>query len=203
MKELGYPLTWPTHCFIRESCSKPVWAHTNGFGDFVLFDELGWPWPIHECYVDRFDVEQSFSRTARTILASNSREYKEIDDRARPSRPAGRDISRIEPADRLNDGTFSVVGYVLDYIENRAEKLGRERGNLGQSYLSKILGTRTSQITIITSGFESFTVFADLRNTIVQKRDMIVAQVRGARTIALGRITGIFLCDELTICRTR
>ena len=54
MQALGYPLTWPTTCFISGGCGSPVFAHTNGHGDFVLFNELGPPWPVHECYSDRY-----------------------------------------------------------------------------------------------------------------------------------------------------
>ena len=54
MEVLGYPLTYLTTCFISGGCGDDVWAHTNGYRDFVLFDDLGQPWPIHECYLNRF-----------------------------------------------------------------------------------------------------------------------------------------------------
>jgi hypothetical protein len=44
MKRLGHPLTWRTSCFIgveNNGCGAPTFAHTNGGGDFVLFDSLG------------------------------------------------------------------------------------------------------------------------------------------------------------------
>src|SRR5690606_8079780 len=31
-------------------CGEEVFYHSNGFGDSVLFDELGWPWVIHPCW---------------------------------------------------------------------------------------------------------------------------------------------------------
>ena len=43
MEVLGYPLTYLTTCFISGGCGDDVWAHTNGYGDFVLFDDLGQP----------------------------------------------------------------------------------------------------------------------------------------------------------------
>ncbi len=58
MKILGYSLTWRTHRFLRGGCRQTgLFGHTNGDGDFVLFDSLGWPWPIHECYVRRFELD--------------------------------------------------------------------------------------------------------------------------------------------------
>lgn len=44
--DLGEPLTHPTVCPV---CGAEIFFHTNGNGDVVFFDELGWPWPKHEC----------------------------------------------------------------------------------------------------------------------------------------------------------
>lgn len=33
-------------------CGQEVWYHTNGYGDHVLFDELGWPWQVHSCWAE-------------------------------------------------------------------------------------------------------------------------------------------------------
>ncbi|MCY1704288.1 hypothetical protein [Deinococcus sp. SL84] len=43
------PATYLTSCWW---CGDEVWYHTNGYGDHVLFDELGWPWQIHSCWED-------------------------------------------------------------------------------------------------------------------------------------------------------
>jgi hypothetical protein len=56
MEALGHPVTWPTSCFIGNGCGAPVFGHTNGHGDFVLLDALGFPWPVHECYARRFEI---------------------------------------------------------------------------------------------------------------------------------------------------
>jgi len=42
MKAIGYSSTWVTSCFINGGCGVRFFAHTNGYGDFVLLDELGW-----------------------------------------------------------------------------------------------------------------------------------------------------------------
>lgn len=31
-------------------CGELVFYHTNGYGDSVLFDELGYPWQVHACW---------------------------------------------------------------------------------------------------------------------------------------------------------
>jgi hypothetical protein len=56
MEVLGRPLTWRTSCFIDPECGAEVFGHTNGHGDFVLLDELGFPWPVHACYLRRFEL---------------------------------------------------------------------------------------------------------------------------------------------------
>jgi hypothetical protein len=42
--DLGEPFTHPTVCPV---CRAEIFFHTNGNGDVVFFDELGWPWPKH------------------------------------------------------------------------------------------------------------------------------------------------------------
>ena len=39
--------TYATECWW---CGESVYYHTNGFGDSVLFDKLGYPWEIHICW---------------------------------------------------------------------------------------------------------------------------------------------------------
>lgn len=37
----------PSYC---SYCGQEVYVYTNDYGSFVVFDELGHPWPKHECY---------------------------------------------------------------------------------------------------------------------------------------------------------
>jgi len=39
--------TYPTKC---KRCQAEVFYHTNGYGDHVLFDDLGSPWQVHYCW---------------------------------------------------------------------------------------------------------------------------------------------------------
>jgi hypothetical protein len=43
----GAPRTYTTRCWW---CGAEVYYHTNGYGDSVLFDSLGWPWEVHGCW---------------------------------------------------------------------------------------------------------------------------------------------------------
>lgn len=47
VRDIPTPLTYPTKC---RFCQKNIFFHTNGNGDFVLFDRLGLPWEIHGCW---------------------------------------------------------------------------------------------------------------------------------------------------------
>jgi|GEM_PF-6755200 len=54
--------TYLTICWF---CKKAeVYYHTQGYGDCVLFDSLGSPWQIHQCWVDY----RSEERTKRKLL---------------------------------------------------------------------------------------------------------------------------------------
>jgi hypothetical protein len=39
--------TYLTECWW---CGATVYYHTNGYGDSVLFDSLGCPWQVHDCW---------------------------------------------------------------------------------------------------------------------------------------------------------
>jgi len=47
---LDRPLTHGTTCWW---CGASVFFHRNEYGGCALFDELGWPWPIHACWEER------------------------------------------------------------------------------------------------------------------------------------------------------
>lgn len=40
-------------------CDVSVYYHTNGYGDSVYFDSLGYPWQVHECFKNYWESEKS------------------------------------------------------------------------------------------------------------------------------------------------
>jgi ribosomal protein S10 len=52
LSELNHRLTCRIDCWW---CEDEVFFHTNGNGDCVLFDRLGWPWPVHDCWAENSD----------------------------------------------------------------------------------------------------------------------------------------------------
>lgn len=203
MQVLGYARTWTTFCFINGGCGEQVFAHTNGYGDFVLFDSLGWPWPIHDCYLDRFCQSSGASANSYVIRADAIAEYRKADEKIPQvvSRRTTRDIRRMIARDHLKEPEKIVFGYVQDYIENHAERLFRGVGTLGHKHLQATLANNRSQITIVTSEFESYTAYADLRNVVVRKKDMVAARVKAMKVLGIAGTDAIFICDEVLLVR--
>lgn len=46
-RELGYSIIFPTDC---RYCGQPIFLFSSPEGGFTIFDELGIPWPKHECW---------------------------------------------------------------------------------------------------------------------------------------------------------
>ncbi len=209
MEVLGYPLTHNTRCFIDGGCGASVYAHTNGDGDFVLFDHLSQPWPIHDCYINRFCDEGAPSpprfgsevytdQELALELARRHQEYREAARKASEDRHGlrKREISKISAESMRRAGAFDVVGYVQDIVERHAVKAFRGKGSLAEQLLRKTLGDRESQITIVNSEFKSYTAFADLHKIVLSRRMTIVADLRSIPVLGIG---DVFVCDALDI----
>jgi hypothetical protein len=196
MQSLGYPATWPTSCFISGGCGAPVFAHTNGFGDFVLLDELGPPWPVHDCYANRFLLTGDGRLTIRHDRRS---EYRDLAISGAPaqSKAPERDITKIDPSKFIGDKEFVAIGYVQDYVERRMDSLLKKTGTMGRHILERIFGNNKSQLTLVTTELKSYTVFADLSHIAVQRKDIICARLRAVRIVGLPGIPAVFLADEI------
>lgn len=46
-------------------CGEEVFYHTNGYGDSVLFDSLGYPWVIHSCWKDYCAAKREFGESEK------------------------------------------------------------------------------------------------------------------------------------------
>lgn len=71
--DLGEPLTHPTVCPV---CGAEIFFHTNGNGDVVFFDELGWPWPKHPCLTTEDGIKVAYGsseiRSVATLVSCPS-----------------------------------------------------------------------------------------------------------------------------------
>ncbi len=73
-------------------CKAQVFYHTNGYGDSVLFDRLGYPWQVHECWELYREV-----RKDRAAKYERLRDQISLEENRRPSyrRPAPRTPENI------------------------------------------------------------------------------------------------------------
>lgn len=199
MDSLGHPATWSTQCFIHGGCGADVFAHTNGYGDFVLFDELGPPWPLHPCYADRFLRHTGSS--SLSIRPDRISEYQEISvTLPKPPKFNASDIRRVDPSEYVGQEILA-IGYVQEYIERRADALLDKAGSLGKRVLEAALGHRRSQLTIVTSDYKSYTAFADLAKIVIQRKDTVCARIRSVRVLGIFGVDAVFLADDIISLR--
>jgi len=204
MQALGYPATWPTVCFLNpEQCRAQVFAHTNGFGDFVLFDRLGWPWKIHECYENRFMAGSTRSLSGlRTIQKTSEYISTQVSDVPPQRAVSPNNIRRIDAEALAGKGEMAIAGYVQDYVERRAERIAKDFGDFGKQLFMRVLGSARSQLTVVTTDLESYTFFADLSTVVVQKRDTILARVRSLPLMGIPGRKAVLLASEVLVIRS-
>jgi hypothetical protein len=171
MKHLGYPATWRTRCFIREGCATQVFAHTNGFGDFVLFDHLGQPWPVPECYQNRFvhRAESGFG-----ITETNS---FDLDG---PPPPSWQFVVEIDPEKTGAQRVFNVVGTITELVPGAARALlDHEAANSDTlKQFRGVLTGRNDRARIVTGEGEVFSAFLSLKEHQVEFRDIVAATIK-------------------------
>lgn len=144
MKKLGYSLTWETTCFIDDGCNAVVYAHTNGYGDFVLFDDLGYPWPVHDCYTKRKRSIVSPKRSPYKVDYSNVREFR---------------VCPVDP----NEGnrSYNVIGTITNIERGAISKYWgfRDLDKTSTVEIKKKLAGRTSIMTIVDGSGREFAAF--------------------------------------------
>lgn len=168
MLRLGHPLTWVTICFISGGCRERVYAHTNGDGDFVLFDRLGWPWPIHECYLFRTAGDG-------TPLGTDD-DWETV----RPIQPNVERHRRVDIVGTLTNYDPIRLGGVKDFKNLPARAQERVRHQLG---------TAKSLITVVTGRGEEYIAFADMSSIVVSVGDTVGVRLKAIEILG----TAVFL----------
>src|SRR5450631_3805924 len=174
---LSSPRTYPTAC---KDCGDRVFFHTNGFGDGVIFDSLGPPWPVHACYEERRDQERrvefleyrgrmvalygppiderAFARTPPKRAAKPT-----IEERRAASNTKGQpreekiDIQRCDP-EKFTRTPLDVFGYVRE--THRGRKLSDKCATSSLIYeqlYKRVRATDFLQVTVIDTSLVSYT----------------------------------------------
>lgn len=58
-------------------CRDHVYYHTNGNGDSVYFDQLGYPWQVHPCWQQHWHTEQARKRVLQNLRLINRRMHQQ------------------------------------------------------------------------------------------------------------------------------
>ncbi|MGE3274175.1 MAG: hypothetical protein AB7O67_03620 [Vicinamibacterales bacterium] len=178
MEKIGYPATWVTHCFLDGGCRQQgLFGHTNGFGDFVLFDALGWPWPIHDCYARRFELAETsgsvrFRSTAGVAVAGKY------------DRPVD-SIFEVTADLQAHRAGLDIIGTVTNVESGFIGKSSQFRalGNVQRDQIAKALAGRTSHIVVASGDGKEFGVFADLRAAKLRFKDTVAVRVKPIRLL--------------------
>jgi hypothetical protein len=178
MEKIGYPATWVTDCFLDGGCRQQgLFGHTNGFGDFVLFDALGWPWPIHDCYARRFELATASGsvrfRSTAGIAASNS--YERRSD----------SIFEVAADMQTHRGGVDVIGTVTNVEAGFIGKSAQFRtlGTAQRKEVTKVLAGRTSHIVVASGDGKEYGVFVDLRVAKLRFRDTVAVRLKPIRLL--------------------
>lgn len=177
MKPLGYPLTWRTPCFITPDCGKMVYAHTNGAGDFVLFDDLTYPWNIHSCY------------KTRTYAEHRQQDYK-LDYRNIPQ--GGDSIQRIAADDR--NASYTIIGTIINIRLGAMSKFEgfQALDNQTKNEIKKRLAGRTSLLQLTDHARQIIALYNDKTHTLAL-RDIIACKIKTMHLIN----TSVFVVTQL------
>lgn len=70
------PETYATPC--PWQCGASVYYHTNGYGDCVYFDDLGYPWKIHPCWDRYWKTQKARQQVLSRLLSPNSLDQQKL-----------------------------------------------------------------------------------------------------------------------------
>lgn len=195
MKHLnGQPITYPTAC---RDCKAPVFFHSNGYGDGVIFDSLGWPWPIHFCYLTRVAGPSPgykpymLAKYGKPALHSRSSPRLQPAVHARKPKTApvqqpakvDRNIVKCDPAHQRT-ARMIVSGFV------HAVHPGRKVGKLAPSgtvahgeFVKAIGGTTYTQVTIVDTNFLSYTMMIPVADIDLSEGTLVQAEIQRVKAV--------------------
>src|SRR5690606_29959947 len=161
----------PTVCFTNPHWNARVFAHTTGYGDSVLFEDLGPPWPVHPCYEQRF----LFSGP----LLGNISITQSI-ELAPPPPPQWHFVVEVQPERVGSRKTFNIVGSVTEVVPGAAKVLLEHPNNTvdTRAALRRILDGRLDRIRIVTGDGEAFFGYVSLKSSGVEFNDSVAATVK-------------------------
>lgn len=117
--------TYPTKCWM---CDKePVYYHTQGYGDCVLFDSLGCPWQVHQCWVEYWEEESA----KRNLFKSLNREHHVLTIKNADQQKRSIIIGAARQIEGVTFGSFGFYGATEEAV---ARQIGISVEQLRQGY---------------------------------------------------------------------
>jgi len=171
--QLRQRLTYRTKC---DGCKKPVLAHSNGNGDFVLLELPDSPgeWEVHGCYAAGQKPKAQPREAKRPV------EAEEVGHVAR------------------NGAELEIVGRVVGI---RAFALSQTLRRL-QPHLRDRVFTRVtrecSEMQIVVKKQTQFTVFADLRQVVAGQGDLVRVVAERVQVEGVGKF---FVAREVSLVK--
>lgn len=165
MEKLGYARTWKTKCFLTSACHTEVWAHTNGNGDFVLFDGLGGPWQIHECsFQAPLDAGRSRNAGPRAGAPAKDWEFVVV----------------IEPETNLRQPRRHFIGTVTSVVKgfSNTDAFRSRLSGASTDAMRKVLDGRTTSVTVVTGEGAQYSFFMDTKKTPTKVHDTVACDIK-------------------------
>lgn len=207
--------TWPASC---PECSKEVFFFSCDHGSKVFFDELGSPWPVHDCLkswardLRRFtddkgdtvvELKPGITVTRSLAKPTSFKVEQSVISKAQPvKKKKARDtIVPIEPERELSESHIGVLREVRPYVDpvkafSMADTaMGRASlGSIGKQEMGKITMHVPYPTEDYTESFTSWVPAKLLRDRRIKRGVTVAVDLERIRIVGRGYT---WFCDSL------
>jgi hypothetical protein len=194
-----------THLTTCWWCGETVFYHTNGNGDSVLFDSLGWPWEVHSCWADYSSGRKTKSDVSYTsgiiqYPPKPSLYFKQVIDSYIENSPSTTPednhlllLGLAKLMDNVRVGDCSIFG--LSEIE-LSNQINLSVDELRQVYGRFYTRYENNEVSIKTISFTETYQEIETKN-IVEKYQLIVSAIKGMKEVKKGGFGFYGLTEDL------
>ena len=205
--------TWPTKC---PSCSDRVFFFQCDCGSRVFFDELGEPWPLHDCYTSwTRDLKRRRGRAGSVTveLSPDITVYRppegsisaEVVSKARRRQEHPDPIVAVSPS--ASDKVIAVTGVVREIYKqvDVFTSLNLQYSSMTVAFLGPLGQGSWGKVTIHAPSWErdvlhSYTAWVTSDNLTSSNHSKgITVMVKLRSFSVLGRDIRVWMCDEYKI----
>lgn len=185
-------------------CQETVFYHSNGNGDSVLFDSLGWPWEVHSCWTDYSKSKKTISDIPYTSEIryhppKPSLYFNQIIDSyiENPSPKVPEDnhallLGLAQMIATARVGSYSIFGFSETKL---SECINLPIEELRQSYGRFYTRYKDSELSIKTISFAKIFNEIETKN-IAEKYQLIISAIKEMKEVTKGGF-GFYLTEDL------